>query len=77
MKNDTTCGNLKDSSRSRSGTLDKEFTIEFTVAEYILEALEKSAELASKEYDVPVSADQVAKAIIMRTIGKIGDTLIY
>lgn len=53
------------------------YQITFSVKEYVLDALEKSAELASLEKGREITADDVAKAILLSVIGKEGEKLIY
>jgi hypothetical protein len=54
-----------------------EYSIYFHVPEYVIEALEKAAEIASTQKGKEYTTDDVAKGIIMSIIGKYGEKLIY
>jgi histone H3/H4 len=53
------------------------YKITYSVKEYVLDALEKAAEIASTEKGREVTADDIAKAIMLSVIGREGEKLIY
>lgn len=56
---------------------NKEFTITFKLERWVIDILENTAELARLKTGRDLTADDVAKAIIMSTVGKCGDDIIY
>lgn len=56
---------------------NKEFTITFKLEGWVIDILENTAELARLETGRDLTPDDVAKAIIMSTVGKCGDDIIY
>jgi histone H3/H4 len=55
----------------------RQYKIEFYVKEYIIDALEKASDIASKDFGIEVKPEDIAKAIVEVKIGQYGEEIIY